>query len=127
MNNSPAKEVIDTTEKKDNQHQFMVFVAGSILIAFVMVVVAMKAYGDSGASQVDLSRPAYESIRAQATKDRTDIEFSSLGPLDSSAYDQFEKIYTERAKKITTVDSFSADALDQESRRLIGPSGQPEQ
>lgn len=122
MNDSPAKEAVGSIEIKNSHHQFLFFVAGSVLVSFVMVIFAMKIYNDSGASQVDLSRPAYESIRAQAIKDKTDVEFSSLGPLDSSAFDQFKKMYSERAKKITTVDSFSAGVLDDEVRRLISPS-----
>jgi hypothetical protein len=101
------------------QHRFLVMIAGAIMAACFLVSVALGLYNSSGASQVDLSRPEYEAIRAQAAKADNDKSFSATGTLDENALKSFDELYTERAAKVVGVDSFDDAALSDESLQLL--------
>jgi len=64
------------------RHRFLLLIAGVIMISFVMVIIGMYIYNTSGAAQVDLSRPGYQSVQKEASRDTTDDSFSSTGKLD---------------------------------------------
>jgi hypothetical protein len=93
------------------QHKFMLLVAATIVIALILVLISLRLYHTSGAVQLDLSRPEYQSIRSQTT-DTSDYDgFASSGTIDRAALDEFRKLYGEQLKEVTTVDSFGGDVL----------------
>lgn len=102
------------------RHRFFVLIAGVILVALFLVSTALSIYNNSGAAQLDLSRPGYQDIRDQAKRDTTSTAFPATGTLDASAFDNFERMYSERAAKVTSVDSFDGNALSEESLQLLG-------
>ncbi len=117
---------------KWERHRFFVMIAGVILVAMFLVSVALSLYNNSGAAQLDLSRPDYQDIRNQAKRDTTSTTFPSTGTLDKAAYDQFEKMYDERTGRVLSVDSFDSKALSEESlqllsERMINPAVDPSQ
>jgi hypothetical protein len=94
------------------RHRFGVMVAGSIVVALALVGVSMALYFSSGAAQLDLSRPGYMSVREQ-TNDKEQFDgFSASGTIDKNSLDEFQKLYDERAKKATGIDSFGGEAMD---------------
>lgn len=101
------------------QHRFLVMIGGVIIVAIFLVGVALGLYNTSGAAQVDLSRPDYEAIRSQATKDKNDESFNATGTLDQAALKSFEDMYDKRATKVVGVDSFDAAALSEDSLQLM--------
>ncbi|MEO5949227.1 MAG: hypothetical protein ABIP74_02400, partial [Candidatus Saccharimonas sp.] len=123
---SEGEESMNETEKIEElvltqweQHRFLVMIAAAILIACFLVSVALGLYNSSGASQVDLSRPEYANIRAQAAQDDNDKAFDSTGILDIKALQSFKDLYNARAAKVVGVDSFDAAALSEESLLLM--------
>lgn len=94
------------------RHRFLVLIAGVIMLSFVMVVVGMYLYNTSGAAQVDLSRPGYQSVQKEASRDTTDDSFASTGKLDKDAFDSFDSMYAEHARQVVGVDSFDPKAID---------------
>lgn len=80
--------------------QIFILLGGSVLVSFVMVVISMFLYNQSGASQLDLSLPGLqeERIRAQQTKRYDD--FGSTGRLDEKSLSQFDKLYKEQQQDI---------------------------
>lgn len=102
------------------RHRFFVLIAGVIFVALFLVSVALNLYNNSGAAQLDFSRPGYQDIRNQAKRDTTSTAFPASGTLDKAAFDQFKKMYSERTAKVTSVDSFDAKALSENSLQLLG-------
>lgn len=97
------------------EHRFLIMIGGSIVIAVFLVGVALALYASSGAAQLDLSRPGYQSVRKQATQDDAFSGFSANGALDKTALEQFEKFYDERAKQAIGVESFGGNGMSDES------------
>jgi hypothetical protein len=102
------------------RHRFWVLVGCCVVVALFLAGVALALYASSGAAQLDLSRPGYQSVRQQAGgEDKLDA-FPSTGELDSKSLEQFRKLYDERAKQATSVDSFGGSVMSDESLS-IGP------
>ena len=106
------------------RHRFLVLIAGVIMISFVMVIIGMYIYNTSGAAQVDLSRPGYQSVQKEASRDTTDDSFASTGKLDKDAFDSFDKMYANHARQVVGVDSFDPGAIDPSTLLPGGNSGQ---
>ena len=96
------------------QHKFMVLVGLTIALSLVLVVVSLWLYNSSGAAQLDLSRPGYQSVRDQAkTGDFTG--FSSSGTFDKEQLDDFRKMYDAQLKEATAVDAFGGNVMSDEA------------
>lgn len=110
------------------RHRFLVLIGGVIVISCVMVAVAMHLYNTSGAAQIDLSRPGYQSVRSEASRDNVpDSSFSSTGELDEAAFRQFNEMYDRHSKRVVGVDSFSPQALSDESLQIYRNQNQTTQ
>jgi len=94
------------------RHRFLVLIAGVIMLSFIMVIIGMYIYNTSGAAQVDLSRPGYQSVQKEASRDTTDDSFASTGKLDKEAFDSFDSMYADHARQVIGVDSFDPKAVD---------------
>lgn len=104
------------------QHKFMVLVGATIIISLVLVAISLWLYNSSGAMQLDLSRPGYQSVRDQANDTRNFVGFSSSGAIDKQALDEFRKLYNEELKEATAIESFGGDVLSDSSLGLDMPS-----
>ena len=103
------------------EHRFLIMVGVSIAISLFLVGVALALYASSGAAQLDLSRPGYQSVRNQAPREDTFGGFSSTGVLDKAALEQFEKLYDERSKQVIGIESFGGDGMSDESLSIQAP------
>ncbi len=104
------------------RHRFFVIIAVVIIVALFLVSIALSMYNNSGAAQLDLSRPGYQDIRNKAKRDTTSTAFPATGTLDVAAFDNFKKMYMERTAKVTSVDSFDARPISKESLQLLDPA-----
>lgn len=82
------------------------------MISFAMVIIGMYIYNTSGAAQVDLSRPGYQSVQKEASRDTSNDSFASTGKLDKEAFDSFDSMYKGHARQVVGVDSFDPKAVD---------------
>lgn len=98
------------------------FIAGSIGIALLLVLVSMALYLSSGAAQLDLSRPGYQSVQNQVEKTETFKGFPATGSIDEKALDQFQKLFDEQAKQVTTVDAFNPEVLSDQALGIDAPA-----
>lgn len=98
-------------EKEFKKHNFLIFIVGSIVVAVVIIFVAMTMYYASGTAQLDLSRPGYVSVRAQATNSADFKNFPSNGKLNVGVIEDFQSQYNEQTQKVKTVDAFGGDPL----------------
>lgn len=104
------------------KHRFMLMVGGSIVIALMLVAVAMKLYATSGAAQLDLSRPGYEHVSEQVSRTEVFKGFSPTGDMDKEAYDEFRKMYKDRATEATAINSFGGDVMGDAALVIDAPS-----
>lgn len=103
------------------QHKFMVLVGLTIAIALILVSISLNLYKSSGAAQLDLSRPGYESARSEASQTSDFTGYPSSGPLDKDALDSFRALYDERLKEATAVDSFGGDVMSDATLDIDAP------
>ena len=97
------------------QHRFMVLVGFTITLALLLVALSLWLYNISGAAQLDLSRPGYQSVRDQVNHDSDFTGYPSSGTIDKEALDEFRKLYDEQLKEATTVDSFGGTVMSDEA------------
>jgi len=110
-------EPVTTKHAKD--HKLLILVFTSVALSLIMVVFSMFLYINTGASQLDLSRPGYVDIRSKSDERPERFEgFSATGNLNKEALDEFSKLYDTKLKEIEMVNAFSSDALSTKSLRI---------
>lgn len=105
--------------------QLVLFISGSIVIAVVLVLVSMALYASSGAAQLDLSRPGYQSVQSKVEKPDAFKSFPSTGTVDQKAIDQFQKLYDEQVQQVTSVDVFTVDVLENQALGIDALAAEP--
>lgn len=103
------------------RHRFIIMISGTIFLALMMVFIAMTIYSSSGASQLDLSLPRYQSLRTKSNTEEKIESYSSTGILDKQALDDFKEAYDKQANQIIGIDSFGGEVMSNESLN-INPS-----
>jgi hypothetical protein len=99
------------------RHRFPVAIAIVVGIALLMTAVSLSLYITSGTSRLDLSRPGYEQVRKDV-KATPDASFSSDGPVDKAALDEFQKLYDARRTNLNELGDFKDTTLDDSSLRF---------
>lgn len=99
-------------------HKLIAMITGSITIAIFLVFVAMALYNSSGASQLDLSRPGYESVRTKAQQDTTTVSFAATGVLDEAAINEFSDKYDNQLNSMRRQNVFASDSLSTKSLQI---------
>lgn len=118
--NIPA--VIEAAHSNGNR-RFLLMIVMAISIAFGLVLISLELYNSSGTAQLDLSRPGYQSVRAQSFNDDSNFKiFSSNGDINQTTIDEFKSIYVEQSQKIKAVDAFGGDPLSPESMGFVDTS-----
>jgi hypothetical protein len=100
------------------RHKFMMLIGGTITISLILVVIALILYNTSGAAQLDLSRPGYQSVRDKADRSEDDTNFSSTGPLDKDSLTKFRILYNSKMKEVNAVDAFGGDIMSDKALSL---------
>lgn len=103
-------------------HRFMALVGITILISLFLVSVALALYASSGAAQLDLTRPGYQSVRDQAGRSTSFDGFPASGTLNKETIQQFRKLYDQQAEKATNVDSFGGSAMSEQTLSIDAPT-----
>ena len=98
-----------------DKHRLSLLLIIAVLIALVLTVISMIAYGVSGTAQLDLSRPGYSSVSDKVNKTDKITEYSSFGSIDKDSTNEFTKLYDAQATKAKAVDAFNGDPLNPET------------
>lgn len=93
------------------QHKFMALVGLTILVSLMLVWASLWLYNTSGAAQLDLSRPGYQSVRSQANQKNDFESFAASGPIDKETLDAFRKMYDEQVQKTAEINGFGGDVM----------------
>lgn len=108
-----------------DQHRFLLLIAISIGIAFVMTFISMAMYTSSGTAQLDLSRPGYRGVSSQVNRDDSSFKnYSSIGPVNQSTINEFKNLFITQATTTKSVDAFSGDPLSPVSLGINDPTKQ---
>ena len=117
--NEPVVE--STGYKPWYRRELVFFIAGSIVVAFLLVVVSMALYTSSGASLLDLSRPGYKSVQSEVDRSNSFEAFSADGPVTKDSLEQFKKSYQKQIKPVSSSSDFDATALAEQSLGIDEP------
>lgn len=99
-----------------DQHRFLLLIALTIVVALILVTISLIMYNLSGAAQLDLSRPGYQSVASEADKEsRSFKEYASTGPVTRQTIQEFQDLYNAQAETVKTVDAFGGDPLNPET------------
>ena len=86
--------------KPSSQTAFMILIAGSIILASIMVVISMRLYYHFGTAQLDLSRPSLQDVRNRAQQNERFDGFKTDGPLTDKSLEEFQKLYDNKTKEV---------------------------
>lgn len=102
--------------------ELTIFVGGSILVAFLLVVMSLAIYTSSGDALLDASRPGFKSIQKEVNQSDNFEAFSTDGPVDSSTIDQFQQLYTKQVQSVGNSSVFDNSALSDQALGIDDPS-----
>lgn len=105
------------------RRQLVLFISGSILIAFLLVSVSMALYASSGAALLDLSRPGYKQIQDKVEETDTFESFPASGAVNGKTIDQFQRVYDRQARFIEG-DAFNPAVLDEQALGIDAPAAE---
>lgn len=118
IEHTEAHEDVATHYRRD----MALFIGGSVVIAFMLVLVSMALYNSSGAAQLDLSRPGYKSVQGQVSRTDTFESFPATGEVTNSVLDQFTKLFDRQIKPVDNTDAFSPAALEDQALSIDAPT-----
>ena len=101
--------------------RLVIFISSSIAMALVLVVISMALYASSGAAQLDLSRPGYQSVQDKLEQTNTFKSFPASGSVDNKTIEQFKKLYEEQVGKVTTTNAFNPEVLSEQALGIDAP------
>lgn len=107
-----------------DQHRFMLLIAGTIIIALILVVISMVIYNVSGSAQLDLSRPGYQDVSDKVDETDSIDEYNATGPINKTTVNEFTKLYDEQSTKAKAIDAFNGDPLNPEVLEFGDPSNE---
>ncbi len=116
---APHLNLNQVAESRRRKFRFASMIVCVIAVACTLTGISLHIYNASGAVQVDLSRPGYQSVRKEATANTSDEQFSATGNLDAKAYSQFNAMYDRHAKRTVDAPSFGEEALSDDSLQIF--------
>ncbi len=116
----------ESQKEINGSRNLIIFLAGSLGIALVLVIASLILYTSDGTIQLDLSRPVLQEAREaqkkgkkeeERKKNEKDEEFLPQGGLSNKDMADFERLYSKARKKIHT-DEFSESSLSDETLKI---------
>lgn len=118
-------EVVEIPEPANpfwDNHRFFLLIALTIVVALIFVSISLFIYNSSGAAQLDLSRPGYQSVSDKVESSDSIVEYSAFGPVNIATVNEFTELYDAQAAKAKATDAFNGDPLNPEVL-LFGVAG----
>jgi hypothetical protein len=107
-----------------DRHRLSLLLILTVLIALLMTTISVIIYNTSGAAQLDLSRPGYQSVSDKVEVTDNIDTYSASGPVNKDSINEFMKLYDEQASKAKKVDAFNGDPLNPEVLEFGTPAAQ---
>lgn len=122
MDNEPTQDqqtLLSPAQGFVASHRIATMVVLAIGVAMLLVMMAMNLYNSSGAAQVDLSRPGYQSVRKQSIQREDNYEtYPSTGDITSETIDDFKSKYDKRTKEALGADGLTPEVMSDEALLL---------
>lgn len=99
-------------------HQFALFIIICITIAFIMTLISLELYRRSGAMNLDMSRPGYESVRTEVEQTSDDRPYSSSGSLTNEAITDFEERLNNYKDELNNLGTYDNSIVSDENLNL---------
>ena len=99
-------------------HQFALFIIICITIAFIMTLISLELYRRSGAMNLDMSRPGYESVRTEVEQTSDDRPYSSSGSLTNEAITDFEERLNNYKNELNNLGTYDNSIVSDENLNL---------
>ena len=121
-----SDRTLDSQKEINGSRNLLIFLAGSLGIALILVIASLILYTSDGTIQLDLSRPVLQEAREaqkkakkeeERKKNEKDEEFLPQGGLSSKDMADFERLYSQARNKIHT-DEFSESSLSDETLKI---------
>ena len=96
------------------RHRLSLLLIIAVIIAVFFTTVSVTMYNLSGAAQLDLSRPGYQSVSGKVEKVDNSESYSSSGAVNKDTIQEFLNLYDKQAEKAKSVDAFNGDPLNPE-------------
>jgi hypothetical protein len=96
------------------EHRLTLLLISTVIIALIMTVVSVIIYNNSGAAQLDLSRPGYRSVSDKVERTDEIDTYNASGEVTKGSIQEFMKLYDAQASKAKGVDAFNGDPLNPE-------------
>lgn len=106
------------------QHRLAILLVATILIAVFFTTISVTLYTISGAAQLDLSRPGYQSVSSKVEKSDNTEAYSSSGSVNGETVKEFLKVYDKEVSKAKNVDAFNGDPLNPEVLEFGTPNAE---
>jgi hypothetical protein len=121
---SSVTKLTDDTLTFWAKHRLSLLLILTVLIALLMTTISVIIYNTSGAAQLDLSRPGYQSVSDKVEVTDNIDTYSASGPVNKDSINEFMKLYDEQASKAKKVDAFNGDPLNPEVLEFGTPAAQ---
>ena len=118
---------LESQKEINGSRNLLIFLAGSLGIASVLVIASLILYTSDGTIQLDLSRPVLQEAREaqkkakkeeeERKKNEKDEEFLPQGGLSNKDMADFERLYSQSRKKIHA-DEFGENSLSDETLKI---------
>ena len=121
-----SNRTLESQKEINGSRNLLIFLAGSLGVALVLVIASLILYTSDGTIQLDLSRPVLQEAREaqkkakkeeERKKNEKDEEFLPQGGLSSKDMADFERLYSQARKRIHT-DEFSENSLSDETLKI---------
>ena len=100
------------------EHQFALFIIICITAAFIMTLISLELYRRSGAMNLDMSRPGYESVRMKVEQTSDDRPYSSSGSLTNEAITDFEERLNNYKDELNNLGTYDNSIVSDENLNL---------
>ena len=112
--NTPITPVVLSDEDLSfwQRHRISLLLIITVFVALTLTVISVVIYNNSGAAQLDFSRPGIRSVSDKVQKTDAIDTYSAAGEVNKNAIEQFIKLYDAQASKAKAVDAFNGDPLN---------------
>jgi len=121
---SPAVELSADGLSFWDKHRLSLLLLITVIIALIMTSISVIIYNNSGAAQLDLSRPGYRSVSNKVEQTDEIDTYSGVGAVNKDTINEFMKLYDAQATKAKAVDAFNGDPLNPEVLEFGTPINQ---
>jgi hypothetical protein len=104
--------------KKLSGYRFAIMIAGAVILTIILTSISITIYISSGAINIDLSRPGYESVREETTIEESEPPFDATGPIDKTVADDLNRRLEKIQAHLLEMNSFSGETLSDEALDL---------